>query len=752
MRCHSAHRYLLQMLAASRVDFRECRTFTRWRGWPDIRSQPAIERKAMTSDLRLLIKPRSVAIIGASVKPGTPGHDAFRNLVHHSDIPDGVHLVHPRRDDIEGHPTVPDVGSLPTGVDTAMVLVRADQVVEAVAACGSHGIKFAIVPAGGLGETGDAGRRVEANLLRVARETGIRLYGTNCPGLTNVNDGVLLSVSPSAPLDRRGGSIGLITHGGGPGRTVMQYMDRDVGIGCWLSGGNEVDLHAGDFVTHLVGDPRIKVIACILEGVKDGPGLLTATRAAAEAGKPVVVMLVGRTALGASAAQSHTAHLATPARVLRGALRQSGALLVDDLDELVETASLLTRPWPKGKVKACVVSFSGGAAIAAVDSLCEAGVDVPNLRSSTVARLRESLPKFATATNPLDLTLDLFRRPGLFPAALRILEKDPGVDTLVVPVPADYGDVGQRFSQNLVEHAGSHPETWVVPAWTSPRAGAGFRELAAAGLHPFTRVSTLAKALRRVEEFEEWRDAPSMSPVASERLMRQREWTPAETWTERAGKQLLEAGGVDIPAGAVVRSAAQAAAAAADLSWPVVLKIHNAGVLHKTDIGAVRLGLKSEQSVLEAWAAVEQALDVRGVVLEAALVEEEAAPGLDTFLSVRRDPTFGYVVTTGVGGVLSELYDDVAIAVAGVNRVGLDRMLRGLRGWPLFVGHRGAPAVDLDALWRTVQALTDILGSRPDVIEVEVNPLRLYASGCRALDVVVTATRPDDMDAQRLRR
>jgi acetate---CoA ligase (ADP-forming) len=696
------------------------------------------------SDLSRLVTPRSVAIVGASSTPGTPGHDAFRNVVQHSDLAGETYLVNPRRTSIEGHPCLPDVESLPDDIDTAMVLVNTEAVVETVGACGRKGIKFAIVPAAGLGETGEAGRQVEAALRETARSTGIRVYGTNCPGLSNINDRVLLSISPSAQFDTLRGTVGLVTHGGGPGRNFLQYMDRGLGVGCWLSGGNEVDLDVADFIEYLTEDPRIRVIACIIEGLRDGRRFLRAAAQAGRTGKPVVVLHAGRSQQGAVAAQSHTAHLASPGRVMTAALRQNGVIVVRDMDELVEHAALLARPWPRSSIRPCVLSFSGGAAVSTVDALAEQGFTLPEFSMRTKERLARVLPTFAAPCNPLDLTMEVFRRPEILPAALEILGDEPAVNALVVPIPADYGSVGRRISEGLTAHAADRPDTWLVPAWTSPRMGEGHRELADHGFYPFTRLSNLALALRNVEAFENWRrpavtEDPPAPPQASVGIESRH-----DEWSEAAGKELLAAQGIAVPEGAVAGHVDEAVSIADRIGFPVVLKAHSRSILHKSEIGGVHVGLGSEDEVRSAWTQMEASVTSAGHRFEGTLVEGEAPDGLDAFVSVRRDALFGHVLTLGLGGVFSEIFDDVAFAVEGVTDEALLAELRRLRSWPLFAGFRGTAPVDIRELVRVSRALESILARSATLSEIELNPLRLFPDGALALDVIVSATAEAD--------
>lgn len=705
------------------------------------------------TDLAGLLAPSSIAIIGASATAGAPGRDVYENIAHHSKFDGELFLVNPARAEIDGRRCYRAISELPANsIDVAVVVVGVQDVVSSVEQCAERGVRFAIIPTGGMGELGSAGKLAEARLREVVAESGIRLYGPNCPGLSNVNDGIFMSVSPSARSDTLGGSIGLVTQGGALGRNAMQYMDQGLGIGCWLSAGNEVDLELSEFVAHLVADPRIAVIACVIEGFQDGSGFLRAVLEAGAVGKPVVAVVLGQSDVGARAAESHTAHLAGSGRVAEAVLRQHGVVVVPDVTELMEQSALLARR-TGGQIRPCVVSFSGGAAVGAVDALAGEGLELAELGPRTLSQLTAVLPSFATAANPLDLTMEVFRRTEIARDSAAILGRDPGVNTLVVPVPADYGEITRTFAREVMGFESEAAGNRVVPVWTSPRRGGGNEEFERHGAMPFSRMSGLARALRRCQEYERWRARP-----ATRRSRTDSAEPPSERGraaprrdigelTEVAAKALLAEYQVPVPAGELAESPRAAAQVAERIGFPVVMKVASAAIAHKTDVGAVATDVGSVAAVHDQWTALMAASGDAGIRtgdIAGLLVEQQAAVGVDLLVAVRRDPTFGRIVALGLGGVFTEVLNDVTFAVPPMAADELRALLADLAGWPLLEGARGRPPADLDALAEVVTRLDELISQHPDITEVEINPLRLYpvGEGAVALDALITARDP----------
>ena len=702
------------------------------------------------ADISRLVHPNRVAVVGASDRPGSLGYSTYHNVRNNSLIPAGAVPVNPRYEAVLGdrcYPQVSDVSGEP--IDVAIVLVTAEQVLDVVKDCAASGVRYLVVLSSGFSETGEVGRGLQEEMVRLARASGMRVYGPNSPGLANIADRVLLSMSPVAGADVTSGPVGLVTQGGGLGRALMQWMDRGLGIGLWCSPGNEADLDIADFINHMVDDDRIRVIGAIVEGFSQGRKFLEAARRAGEAGKPIVILKIGRSEYGQKTAASHTASIAGNDAVASAVFAQYGVVRVDDVDELGETLHLFSRALEvagRDVTRTCVYSFSGGTASLAADLVGSAGLELATFESATAAALRARAPAFGFVDNPVDLTTKVLTDAELNRAMFRLICNDPNVGSVLFAMPADYGENTVAVSRDAVDIAQS-TGTLLIPVWMSPRRGGGYQVLTAAGCAPVDGVHRAVKALRR---FAEWRDSARALPGTGtpEKVGDGARPATATATSERAltyqqAKELLSSAGVRVPRESFVTAADGAAEAADWIGGPVVMKLSAPGLIHKTEVGGVRLGVRGGEQAAAAFEEMTspERLAPFGVEADGVFVQEMVAEGLDLLVSVHDDEVFGPVLTIGAGGVAIEIELDVAHLAIPFEEEDLVRALRGLRLWPHLAGFRGKPGCDLAALAGIARAIGDVyLSQASSIAEVEINPLRVVAdadrTSCVALDVV----------------
>ena len=701
------------------------------------------------ADISRLVRPNRVAVVGASDRPGSLGYSTYYNVRNNSVIAGGAVPVNPRYEVVLGdrcYPQVCDVAGDP--IDVAIVLVTAERVLDVVKDCAASGVRHLVVLSSGFSETGEAGRAQQDQMVRLARASGMRVYGPNSPGLANIADRVLLSMSPVAGADVTSGPVGLVTQGGGLGRALMQWMDRGLGIGLWCSPGNEADLDIADFVNHMVDDDRIRVIGAIVEGFSEGRKFLEVARRAREAGKPIVILKIGRSEYGQKTAASHTASIAGNDTVASALFAQYGVVRVDDVDELGEALQLFCTALEvagRDVTRTCVYSFSGGAASLAADLVGSAGLELATFEPATLAALTARAPAFGFVDNPVDLTTKVFTDAELNRAMLELICNDPNVGSVLFAMPADYGENTVAVSRDAVEIARS-AGTLLIPVWMSPRRGGGYQVLHAAGLAPLDGVRRAVQALQR---FAEWRDS-ALAPVGTSTREPAGDGAhPATATSERAltyqqSRDLLSSAGVRVPRESFATTAAGAAAAAERIAGPVVMKLSAPGLIHKTEVGGVRLGVRGGEQASAAFdeMASPERLAPFGVEADGVFVQEMIAEGLDLLVSVHDDEVFGPVLTIGAGGVATEIERDVTHLAVPFQDEELRRGLRGLRLWPHLAGFRGKPGCDLAVLARTARAIADAYVSQaPSVTEIEINPLRVVVdtdgTNCIALDVVV---------------
>jgi len=711
------------------------------------------------ADISRLVRPRRVAVVGASDRPGSLGYSTYHNVRNNSVVPGGSFPVNPRYDTVLGDACYPTVAAIPgEPVDVAIILVTAEQVLDVARDCAAAGVKFLVVLSSGFSEVDDVGRALQRELVELAQATGMRVYGPNSPGLANIADRILLSMSPVAGEDTTAGPVGLVTQGGGVGRALMQWMDRGLGIGLWCSPGNECDLDIADFVNHMVDDDRIRVIGCVVEGFSAGGKFLAAAQRARAAGMPIVILKIGRSEYGQRTAASHTASIAGNDAVASAVFAQHGVVRVDDVDELGSTLLMFTKALAvadRDVSKVCVYSFSGGAASLAADLVGAAGLELAVFEKATAAALVDRAPAFGLVDNPVDLTTKVFTDDDLNRAVFELICADPNVGSVLFAMPADYGASTVAVTEAVMDIA-QRTGTLLIPVWMSPRRGGGFQLLEQGGLAPFDGLMRAVTALRR---FATWRDLTY--PVANRVESRVATETAGDHSTARVVSEhalpydkavaLFHGTGLRVPREVFATSAAEAAEAAKAIDGPVVLKLSAPGLIHKTEVGGVRLGVVGADAVAEAFADMTSPVRLApyGVVADGLLVQEMIADGVDLLLSAHSDEVFGPIVTVGAGGTATEIERDVAHLAIPFTDEEFVRALRGLRLWPRLVGFRGAAGHDIAALSAVARAVADLyLSAGSALAEVEINPLRAVAkSGTTdyvVLDVVALLEQPAD--------
>ncbi|MGB2201485.1 MAG: acetate--CoA ligase family protein [Pseudooceanicola atlanticus] len=693
-------------------------------------------------DLTHLFAPRSMAVIGASEKEHSIGNHAMKNIMEFSDFKGKLYPVNPKQDSVMGLTCYPDVASLPEPVDVILVVIPAKFVREAVEQAGEMGVKFAVILTSGFSEADDWGRAEEAKLVEISQRTGIRIYGPNCPGLVNFNMPLGMSFSPAYRNDIAPGSIALATQGGGLGRNMVQHKDRGVGFTNWASTGNECDLQVADFIHHMAGDPEVKVIGCLIEGFKDGPRFAAACLRAAEMGKPVVGLKVGRSEYGAKAAASHTASITGSAEVNATVFRDLGVIEVDDLDELVDVAQLLARKLPTGDEKIAIFASSGGAASLCADNVGTGGLELATFTPETTQRLADGLPDYAAIGNPVDTTSISISHPEAYRDALLATATDANVGLVLAPLPMDYGNYSVINGESLIA-VQAQTDVPIVPIWMSERQGDGYHTLAEGGLTPMRSLRNMRKALRRWIDYGSWlasRDAnwrPAVIDAGAGAVD-----TLTRTLTEIEGKRELAAAGIPVTAPELATTAREAEEIAARMGGPLAMKIVSEQITHKSDAGGVKLNVDVDNSgVIHSEIIANVKSKYPDATLDGVLIEPMAPHGgVEAFVGVARDPVFGHVMTFGLGGIYVEMFQDVTRTMLPVTKAKALQMVNQLKSAKLLTGYRGQPPRDLDALAGLVVKVSDYVAAQSDQVEeLDINPVWVGAEGegVMALDAVI---------------
>ncbi|MFF1680386.1 acetate--CoA ligase family protein [Streptomyces sp. NPDC058256] len=679
---------------------------------------------AVRSGLRPLFAPRGIAVVGASRNPGKLGAAMVRSLSGFADAGGYLALVNGRDETMYG--SVAEAARYGP-VDLAVICVPAAACADVLAEAAVAGASAAVICGGGFAEAGGPGIDHQRRLAEVVRSTGIRLLGPNTSGFVAPHAGVTASFVPGV-AQVRPGKVAVVAASGGVNHALaFALTEAGHGLSLAVGLGNGVDITAPDVLDHLADDPDTGAVALHVESVPDGPRLVASVRRLA-ARRPVVALVVGRHDIGAFAA-SHTGALATSWRTTRAALAQAGAVLVDDERELVDAVGALavTRAKPAAEPGVGVVTAQAGPGLLLLDDLRGRRARVPELTAGTQATLAGLLPPLTFQRNPVDTG-----RPGPeLGAVLAAVGADPGVDVIagyalhepdavdIVAAAREGSSAGVPFVLGL----GGTGEAVVRGRRALLEAGVAVaadpRGVAAATAALLTDARVRARAVPAADD--------TLVPTGI-----------TGSHDENQAKSLLDRLGVATMPRRACSDRAAAHTALVELGGSVAVKLLDATVLHKTEIGGVHLGITTPAELDTAL----DRLDAAGA--RRYLVEKMAPPGVDLVVGARRDPVFGPIVLLGLGGTTAEALADVAIRLAPLAPAEAAAMPGELAGQALLAGWRGGPVLDPDALARVVASLGALLAANPPLDETEINPLRLTAQGLVALDAVIITREADD--------
>jgi acyl-CoA synthetase (NDP forming) len=701
-----------------------------------------------TGAVRRLLSPRSIAIVGASDKVG-PGFNAWRAL-EALRYQGRVYLVNPNRPTLLGQSTFPSLGAIPESIDAAFIAVPRDAVVGALREAAAKGAAGAAVLSSGFGEAGPDGVRAERDLATVARIHGMAVCGPNCLGFLNVAGATGLWGTSLPDVVSRGG-VAAVVQSGSVGIALLNAA-RGLGLACLVTSGNEAVTTAADYLDVLVDDPAVTAVIAFLEQLRTPREFVAAARRAAALGKPVIVVKSGRSERGRQAVMAHTGAVAGPDEVVDAALRAAGVIRAGSLDEMIETAVLVstsrTRPTARG---AAVVSPSGGEIALALDIAEPAGLDLPAVPAAApeIARL---LPEFAHAGNPLDLTWAGLYDPSIARKCVEHLGAEPDVGSFVLlhDAPRGLGDQQATRYANLLravaEGAAAAGKPLAVVSNLAVDSHPAYDEVARAAGVPCLRGTQ--EGLFAVARFADWtmnRVATIAEPAATDAAVRADAsrrlgaLAVGRAPAEHEARAVLAAYGIRGPREVLAADATGAANAAAGIGYPVVLKALVANVLHKTEHGLIVTGIRSEAELRRAAGQLTVRAERAGRLL-GLLVQEMVAGVGELLVGGRVDREFGPVVVVGGGGITVELYRDVAVHLAPVTIETARAALSATRAAKLLAGWRGRPAGDLDAAADAVVAISRFVADfQDDIAEVEINPLAVLerGRGALALDAVI---------------
>ncbi len=714
---------------------------------PTEQAQAAVdarERAADVRSLRRVLAPRSVAVVGASDRPGSIGGAILRNVLA-GGFTGRVHPVNHAARSVAGLPAYPSVADLPEPVDLAVVAVPAAGVAAVIDDCGRRGVPAAVLVTAGFGETGSDGVAAERELRRRARLAGLRLVGPNCLGVASTDPDVRLDATfgRTPPV---AGSLGFASQSGALGIALLaETARRGLGVSGFVSLGNKVDVSGNDLLLYWEDDPRTRVIALYLESFGN-PRKFARHAARVSRRKPIVALKSGRSASGGRAGASHTAAAATPDAVVGALLAQSGVIRVDTTAELLDVAALLSdQPLPAGS-RLGVLGNSGGPGILAADAAEGAGLSVPELSPGLQAALREAAPRLAAAANPVDLGAGA--GPEQFEATLRLLLDSGEVEAVVAIYAAAMVAEPEEVAAAIRQAAGSPRPAAAVPvaaALLGTDGSAALRDpavgLPAVPMYDFPEAAV--RAFGHAAWHARWHGRPAGVHVELPAVDVQAARTlvvgaldrrPDGCWLDAAeAAALLAAFGVPVLRTVAASTAEDALAAADRVGYPVALKAA-AGVVHKTEAGGVRLGLADAAGVRDAFAAVDAAGGHPGAGV---VVQPMAAPGVELLVGANRIDPYPPLLLVGLGGTATDLLADRCVRLAPLTDLDAAEMISGLRAYPLLTGYRGAARADVAAVEQLLLRVSALVDEVPELVELDLNPVVATPAGCTALDVKV---------------
>jgi len=713
-------------------------------------SVAARESLADVASLRHLLRPESVAVVGASRRRGTVGREILRNVVA-GGFAGAVYPVNPRASSLEGLHCLASVDDLPERVDLAVLAVPAAAVVDVAARCGRRGVRSLVVISSGLGASGP-------DLLAVCRRHGMRLVGPNCFGVAVPPLGLDATFAAAHPAP---GAAGLVVQSGGIGISLLGHLSQlGIGVSSFASVGDKYDVSSNDMLTWWEQDGQTKLAVLYVESF-GSPRKFARTARRVGQRMPVLTVVGGRSAAGQVAAASHTAAAATPLVTQEALFGQTGIIAVPGLGELVEVAALLAaQPLPAGS-RVAIVTNAGGAGVLAADACGDSGLHVPVLATATRRRLASLLPSGGAVTNPVDTTAAVTQ--DTFRACLEEVAADDGIDAvLAVTVPTAVADLTQavraaRVAKPLATAALDQRETVRLLPRDKHQGG---RLAVPAAVPAYAFPESAARALGHAARYHAWRGRPQgqvpefaglRTADAKAQVTAFLRANPDGGWLpQQATRELLGCYQIPLVPARLAVGEEEAVQAAAGFGGPVVLKAEAAGLVHKTEAGAVKLGLHGEAEVRAAY---QELAGTFGARLTGALVEPMLSGGVEVLVGVIQEPVFGPLVVFGLGGVATEVLGDHAARLTPLTDADADDLIHGVHAAPLLLGHRGTAAVDTAALADVLLRVSRLADDLPEVAELDLNPVIATAGGAQAADarIRVTPAQPWDPFLRKLR-
>ncbi|MEN8240851.1 MAG: acetate--CoA ligase alpha subunit [Chloroflexota bacterium] len=702
--------------------------------------------------LHMFFKPKSVAVIGASENPAKLGHAVLHNLVEEGYAAVGkVFPINPKSKEILGHKAYPNVNDVPDEIDLAVIVIPYPYVPDALRTCGEKGIPGVIIISAGFREAGIEGIERERELVEIAKEYNIRIIGPNVLGVLDTFTPMNASFAAGSPPQ---GPIAITSQSGALGTAILDWAQGgSMGLSKFVSLGNKADVNEIDLLNEWSHDDNTKAILMYIEELSSGMAFLNTAKQVAQI-KPVIAIKSGVTTSGARAVSSHTGSLAGSEQAYHAAFKQAGVLRAETMEELFDMALAFGYQPPLIGKRIAIITNAGGPGILVTDALERNGLSLARFEVETLQNLEQTLPDAASAANPVDVLGDALADRYEF--ALEKVTADPNVDGIIVVLtPQAMTEIGAT-AQAVCNKAAETEKPILACFMGENRIKEGTEILAKHGVPNYPFPNRAALAFKALAEYQEIIHRPETELTSFEvdkqtvRDLFKKVWSEGRvTIGDSEAREILSAYGLPIPQSELAETADQAVEMANEIGYPVVLKIASPDILHKTDVGGVKVGLQNPEQLRDAFDLMTYRAQryLPEARLWGCLVQEQIPAGaLEVLVGMNRDPQFGPLVTFGLGGIYVETLKDVTFRIAPFSKLEAEQMLDEIKASALLNGVRGNPAVDKAAIVDTLLRIGQLVQDFPEILELDINPLMVFEKnqGSIAIDMRLVLSEPSE--------
>lgn len=682
--------------------------------------------------LEAIFAPQSVAIVGASPDPSKLGHRVLRNVVDNG-FAGRVIPIHPTADQVLDLPAYPSISAVPDPIDLAVIVVPAAAVLAVVEECGRKGVRGLVVISAGFKEVGGAGKELERKLIALVRSYNMHMVGPNCLGIIDTTTRLNASFAALMPNP---GQIAFMSQSGALCTAILDWSKNEgIGFSRFVSLGNKGDVDEVSLLQEWGGDADNRVILAYLEGINDGAAFIKTAREVTRE-TPVIAIKSGTTQAGTRAISSHTGSLAGSENAYEAAFNQSGILRARSMEELFDYAlAFAYQPLIPGK-RVAIVTNAGGPGIIATDAAERSGLALAQFTPETITVLQRDLPPAASVFNPIDVIGDA--RSDRYRVALKAALADPNVDAVLVLFTPQAGSEPEETARVIAELSANQPKPVVTSYMGAASLGPALKLLNQHRIPNYAFPERAIAALRAMARQREWSEHPAGEYVrydvdgerVREVFARVRAAGRVELG-EIEAREVIEAYGMRLPKSQLARSPDEAAAIATEFGFPVVMKISSPDILHKSDIGGVKVGVPDAATARDIYELIEYRARKYNpdAAIWGVLVQEQVRKGREVLVGVNRDPQFGPLVVFGLGGIYVEVLKDVAFRLAPITREEAREQIREIRTFPLLKGVRGEAPADLVAAEEIILRVSQLVTDFPEIVEMDINPLVIHNQG-----------------------